>query len=274
MKVTVLVDNEASDGLSAEHGLSLWIEVADKHILFDTGQGRALEPNVYALNIELCETDMLVLSHGHYDHTGAVTHVLSASPAMRVFCNDGVVVRRYSVHPGQTPRDISMPLPAAEAILGLPPDRIQWLADPTDILTGVGVTGPIPRKQPLEDTGGPFFLNAAGTIPDLISDDVAMWIRTDNGLIIIVGCCHSGLINTVDYVQHITGQTQIAGIIGGLHLQNASPERLDSTCAALQQWRPDFVVPCHCTGREAVGFLKERLGETVMPGRAGMIWSV
>ena len=274
MKITVLVDNEAADGLTAEHGLSLWMEIADKHILFDTGQGLALELNARALGIELCKTDILVLSHGHYDHTGAVNHVLSANPGLRVFCNDGVVARRYSIHPGQAPRDISMPLSAAEAILGLPPDRVQRLAEPTDILPGVGVTGPIPRKHHLEDTGGPFFLDTAGTIPDPISDDVAMWIRTDKGLIIVVGCCHSGLINTADHIQRITGETKINGIIGGLHLQSASPGRLDSTCAVLQQWRPRFVIPCHCTGQKAVGLLKERLGKTVMPGRAGMTWSV
>nr|HOP41746.1 MBL fold metallo-hydrolase [Geobacteraceae bacterium] len=80
INITILVDNYAGDGLSAEHGLSLWIEAADRHILFDTGQGGALAPNAEKLGIDLSSTDMLILSHGHYDHAGGVSRLSRTAP--------------------------------------------------------------------------------------------------------------------------------------------------------------------------------------------------
>lgn len=269
-RLTILVDNTANAGLAHEHGFALWVEVAGHRILFDTGQGKALVPNSSAVGIDLDRAEMLVLSHGHYDHTGAVAQVLATNPAIRVFCHPGVFDRRYSIRPAQPPHDISMPEAAREALEALPAERMRLVAGPVEILPELGVTGPIPRRHPLEDTGGPFFLDRAATQPDPIEDDIAMWIRTDNGLVVITGCCHSGLINTAEYVRSISRETTISGIIGGLHLNSASQERMDRTCKALRDWDPRSVIPCHCTGEGAVALLSERLGRMIVAGSAGM----
>jgi 7,8-dihydropterin-6-yl-methyl-4-(beta-D-ribofuranosyl)aminobenzene 5'-phosphate synthase len=270
VKASIVVDNKADGGLVQEHGFALWLEVHGHRILFDTGQGKALAPNAAAMGVDLIQTQMLVLSHGHYDHTGAVAHVLSANPDVEVFCHPGAFGIRYSVRPAQPPHDISMPKTARKALAAVSAERIRHLIGPVEILPGVGITGPIPRRHPLEDTGGPFFLDRAATQPDPIEDDVAMWIDTADGLVVITGCCHSGLINTVEHIRSVAGERTIAGIIGGLHLNNASKQRMDCTCDALREWNPRFVIPCHCTGEAAIAFLADRLGRMIASCSAGM----
>lgn len=270
MLIKILVDNKSSGGLLEEHGFSVWVEVSGQTILFDTGQGKALAPNAAMLGCDLEQVDMLVLSHGHYDHGGAVSQVLRIAPATRVFCHAGCFLPRYSIRPGEAPRTISMPQSEIEAILGLPDNRVQWVIAPLQIIPDIGISGAIPRVHPQEDTGGPFFLDPDGRHPDLIKDDMAMWILTDRGLIIITGCCHSGLINTVEHIRSVSGVERVFGVIGGLHLVNASRERLEATCSALRKWNPDFVIPCHCTGEEATAFLCDRLGSIVTSGYAGL----
>jgi 7,8-dihydropterin-6-yl-methyl-4-(beta-D-ribofuranosyl)aminobenzene 5'-phosphate synthase len=270
IRIRILVDNNVSAGLVEEHGFSALIEVSGHSILFDTGQGKALVPNTAQLSCDLRPVDTLVLSHGHYDHSGAVSQVLQVAPITRVFCHAGSLITRYSIRPGETPRTISMPIPEMKAILDLPAYQVQWLTARRLIFPDVGITGPIPRTHPWEDTGGPFYLDAEGRHPDLIVDDMAMWVNTSRGLIIILGCCHSGLVNTVEHIRSASGVERVFGVIGGLHLVNASRERLAATCSALRTWNPDFVVPCHCTGDEAMAFLRDELGSKVTQGYAGL----
>lgn len=123
--------------------------------------------------------------------------------------------------------------------------------------------------HPLEDTGGPFFLDPEGNRSDPLADDMAVWITTDRGLIILTGCCHAGLINTVEHIRSVSAVDRVFGIVGGLHLVNASEARLAATCSALRRWDPDFVVPCNCTGEQAVATLCAELGNKVLPGFAG-----
>lgn len=240
IRIKLLVDNKSSCGLLEEHGFSAWIEVSDHRILFDTGQGKALVPNAAMLGCDLNRVDMLVLSHGHYDHGGAVSQVLGIAPTTRVFCHSGSFLPRYSIRQGETPRTISMPLSNIEAILDLPTNQVHWVTAPLHIIPDVGLSGTIPRIHSREDTGGPFFLDPEGHRPDLIKDDMAMWMVTDSGLL-ITGCCHSGLINTVEHIRRFSG--------GGY----ATQERLKETYNALLEWNPDFVIPCHCTGADMPG---------------------
>lgn len=267
--IRILVDNQAPAGLVEEHGFAAWIEADGHALLFDTGQGEALAANAAMLGCDLGRIDALVLSHGHYDHGGALAQVLSLAPTARVCCHAGAFVPRYSVRPGEAPRAIAVADTDRAAILSLPPDRIQWIDAPCQLAPGVGLSGPIPRLHPLEDTGGPFFLDPAGNCADPLDDDLALWIETSRGLIVITGCCHAGLINTVEHVRAVSGVDKVYGIIGGLHLLNASGARLAATCSALRGWAPAFVIPCHCTGEEATLALRTELGAAVLPGAAG-----
>lgn len=272
LRITILVDNHAGCGLIEEHGLSLWIETEGRRIVFDTGQGGALASNAKALGVNLAQADMLVLSHGHYDHTGAVPLVLRHRDDIRVYCHPATVQPRYSIR-NEMPKPIAMPEQSKAALDHLHAHNLQWVSRPLRLSEKMGITGSIPRQTAYEDTGGPFFLDRKGTRPDPIVDDLALWIQTDQGVVVCVGCCHAGLVNTLRQVQQLAAEPRIRAVIGGFHLLNASGQRLDHTVAALESLKPAMLVPCHCTGEAATQLLCERLGSSVSPGRAGMVLS-
>lgn len=133
----------------------------------------------------------------------------------------------------------------------------------------VGVTGPIPRLASYEDTGGPFYVDPQGVRPDLLEDDLALWIQTDKGLVVCMGCAHAGLVNTLHHIRDVTEGQRIRAVIGGFHLLTAGHERMTRSVAALRLLDPDMLVPCHCTGESAVASLCDALGERVSSGLAG-----
>jgi 7,8-dihydropterin-6-yl-methyl-4-(beta-D-ribofuranosyl)aminobenzene 5'-phosphate synthase len=274
ISITIMDDNLSDCGLSTEHGLALLIQVNGHSIVFDTGQGTALMANADAMQINLALPEFLVMSHGHYDHTGGIPGLLRVNPDIKMFYHQAATVKRYSIHPGKLPRDIAMPDVVVAALDSHPGSLRRHVVNPVEICTGAWLTGEIPRITPFEDTGGPFFLDAEGKFPDQIIDDMALWIETATGLVIILGCCHSGLINTVEYIRKLSGGGRVRGIIGGMHLLHASAERLEKTCEKLQEWSPDFIIPCHCTGETAVAAMISKLAEHVKTGNAGMMLSL
>lgn len=266
--VTVLVENTAREGFAAEHGLAFWIDTPQGAILFDTGQGTALVDNAQRLNIDLGTAHFLVLSHGHYDHTGAIDQVLARNDALMAVYHPEVFRERYSVKPGNA-RPIGIAPACAAAIRALPPQRVCASAAPVELVPNVGTTGQIPRATPYEDTGGPFFLDAAGKAVDDIPDDQSLWFLTEKGLVVISGCAHAGLINTVHQARRVTGEHRVAGLIGGFHLNAASETRLEETARVLIDWNVGFVMPCHCSGGAATAFMRAALGERVLSPQAG-----
>ncbi len=271
VSVTLLVDNHGQDGLSVEHGLAMWIEADGKKVLLDSGQGSAFEKNVAALGVDLEAVDAFVLSHGHYDHTGGIPFVLRQAPNVEVYGHPGIVRPRYSINNG-TARSIQIPRAAMAAIDGIPSGRLHWLQQPGTLSGSMGLSGFIPRETDFEDAGGPFYLDSNGKRPDVVEDDMALWIRTDEGLVVCVGCCHAGLVNTLEHVRRISGQERIRAVIGGLHLINADARRMDRTIDALREYSLNMLVPCHCTGDAAVSRLQDDLGLLVSPGSAGMTY--
>jgi len=259
--VTILMDDVAAPGLAGEHGLALWIETDGLRILFDTGQSGAFVDNARALGMPLATATTLVLSHGHYDHTGGVAHALAHAPGMQVYAHPAVTQPRFSMRAGVA-KDLQMPADARLALAQHPPARLHWVRQPTMLAPTVGLTGPIPRTTTGEDVGGPFFLDAAGTQPDMIEDDLALWIATPAGVVVCCGCCHAGVINTLRYIGRLAGTTRSAGIIGGLHLLHADAPRMAATIAALRAHAPQQIIAGHCTGAPAVQALRH-----AFPGR-------
>lgn len=270
LQITVLVDNEAGEGLVSEHGLALWIETAGKRILFDTGQGGALLPNARTLGVGLDEADVVVLSHGHYDHTDGLADALALAPEARVIVHRDALVARYSIRPSDPAKAVGMSSAARAALEQRPAEKVTWSASPISVAPHVTVTGTITRATTFEDVGGPFFLDEGGGKPDPITDDQALWIDTAEGLIVCAGCCHAGLINTLNAVRNAGGKSRIRAVIGGFHLLHASEQRLERTLDALQSMSPQMLVPCHCTGHKAVRRLQEVFGDRVSDCRSGM----
>jgi len=270
LAITLLVDNAPGrPGLGVEHGLSLWIEADDRRILFDTGQSDLVVRNATALGIDLRTADTIVLSHGHYDHTGGLAAVLPLCPDAEIYGHPGILVPRYSRQPDGRMKPIGAPPEARSALRGTH-NTVHWITRLTTLDADTGITGPIPRLTAFEDTGGAFYLDAEGKEPDPIDDDLAMWFRTRLGLVVVTGCCHAGLVNTLTYVRSLTGEITLHTVLGGFHLVNATAERIDATCDHLQSACVERIVPCHCTGDRATDRFEERFGRTVMRAGVGL----
>lgn len=269
LNITILVDNRSNqDNLKSEHGLSLWIEADDRKILFDAGQSDILLQNAKTLGIDLSSADTFIISHGHYDHTGGLESILQVNPSINIYCHSGVFSPRYSRQPDGRTKPVGMQK-KAYAALHKKFDHIKWVNTPRFLNDHIGITGPIPRKSTFEDTGGAFYFDYDAKRPDLINDDMAMWFRTGQGLCIVTGCCHSGLVNTISYIQSLEPEIPVYMILGGLHLVNASGERIKNTCDFLNSLNINQIIPCHCTGDKAVEYMQNRLGKSVEPGEVG-----
>jgi 7,8-dihydropterin-6-yl-methyl-4-(beta-D-ribofuranosyl)aminobenzene 5'-phosphate synthase len=250
--ITVLCENTSGrPWVMGEWGLSLWIEVGGRRILLDTGLEHALAHNAAELGVDLSTADALVLSHGHVDHVGGVGTALAARPGLPVHLHPDSLLQRFSRFDsiGLAPEDAKGvgTAPEIRALLEQRAD-LRFVTSPTEVAPFVWVTGEIPRVEPVEGTGGSGFLDEALSQPDLIPGDMALWIETQAGLLVVLGCAHSGVINTLRHIQKAAGDTPIAGILGGTHLLVAKPERMAATIAALRELPLRMLAPCHCTG--------------------------
>jgi len=269
-EVAIIVNNVSDcPGLISEHGFSMHIKSGKMNIIFDAGQESSVfENNVRKLGIDMKAVNTVVLSHGHYDHTGGVPGVLSMCGNVDLYAHPGILSTRYSVREERI-KSNGISLDSYTAIQNLPKRYLHWSEKSTKLAEHLGLTGYVPRLTSYEDTGGPFFFDKDGELPDPISDDQALWIKTAKGVVVCAGCSHSGIINILRYIQKISGCQKIHTVIGGLHLVNASEERIEKTIAALDEFQPDLVMPCHCTGATATEIIMNHFKDRALSGVAG-----
>lgn len=268
-KLSIVVDNEAAEGFIAEHGFSVCIENGDEKIIFDCGQSEAFLHNLSHLGLTLKQITKLILSHGHYDHSGSIKDIVTDADSVLLYAHPDVLLQRFSLHDGKPSKDISIKDVQKSAIKELPQDRVFLIKEPMEITENIFTTGEIPRINRLEDTGGPFYLDDKKSRKDLILDDQSICIKTESGIVLITGCCHSGIINTLNYVHQLFDQ-RVYMIIGGLHLSAASDERVTETISMLKKCNVKRIIPCHCTGAKVIQRLQRELGSKVTPGFSGM----
>ncbi len=276
VRITVLAENTAQgEGILGEHGLAIWIEVGGRRVLFDTGQGMALRHNAEAMGLELAGADAIVLSHGHYDHVGGLECMLEEAPGASLHLHPRATEAKFS---GSGEDDVahrvSIPFVEWEEFV-TKGRRIIVSKKAHEVAPGVWATGEIPRVTDFEDTGGPFFLDEAMTRPDPLLDDQALFLPLATGLIVIFGCAHAGVVNTLLRIEELVGEKMPTRLLlGGLHLLRASPQRMDETVAALGARQPERMVFCHCTGSQAVCRLGREFPDASVNGHAGMVLEV
>ncbi len=244
-----------------EWGLSVLVEAGRQRLLFDTGGGRVLVDNARALEVDLSRLDAIVLSHGHGDHTGGLPKALELAGKVDVYLHPAGF-DPFFLRAGSGIVRSAMPMTRDE--LTARARRVIETRGPTPVGEGLMVTGAVPRLTGFEDTGvvGLAFSDEGLTRPDPVSADQALFFRVREGIVLLLGCGHSGVVNTMRYVSELLGEPRIYAVIGGTHLLRASPARLEATAQALREHGVQKVMLCHCTGIDAYAALSRAL-----PGR-------
>jgi 7,8-dihydropterin-6-yl-methyl-4-(beta-D-ribofuranosyl)aminobenzene 5'-phosphate synthase len=247
MRISVLTDNHPGSHTPAEHGLSYLIEYDGKRVLFDTGQSDMFMKNAETINISMKDIDMVILSHGHFDHGNGLMYLSGHS----LLCHPGCFVKRY--------RKSDM------TYIGLKNSKDE-LAGKFELITSnqpykvsekIFFLGEIPRMTDFESRTTSFVFEDDS--PDFVIDDSAMAIIMTGGLFVVTGCGHAGIVNTLEHAKNVTGINRLYGIIGGFHLKEINHQTKE-TIRYLKDNTLKYVLPSHCTELPALSAFYNSFG--------------
>lgn len=266
VQITVLIEDSkisTKPKLKNKHGLSFYIqaEIGDEKVtvLMDAGPSSdALLHNVDVLDVNLEDVDVVVLSHGHYDHTGGLIDALKQmKKRVPVIGHPTVFDPKLKLMPHL--RLIGAPFRSSdvESAGGVP----ILATGPVKVADGITTTGEVPRTTGFECVRGFWTVRNRSFVDDVMVDDQSLIIDIEEkGLAIVSGCAHSGIINSVQYAQKITGNSRVYAVLGGFHLWNADDTTIQATVDELEKLDLAFVGPCHCTGKKAIKKAAEVFG--------------
>jgi 7,8-dihydropterin-6-yl-methyl-4-(beta-D-ribofuranosyl)aminobenzene 5'-phosphate synthase len=270
IKLTTLSENTAGRvGLLAEWGLSVLVEVDNYKVLLDTGLDISAAYNAVILGIDLSAVDRIALSHGHRDHTGGLHHVLNAMrKKIEVIAHPDIWAAKYSRTFSKQEQYAGIPF-AREALENWGAS-FRLAKEPVWITDNIVTTGEIPMLTEYEKIDSELFVKESGELrPDPLKDDLALIIKTEMGLIVVLGCGHRGMINTLHHARKITGVEQIHMVVGGTHLIQASREQMNLTIAELKR-----LGVSHCTGLPAAAILFQEFGDNFFFNNTGRVITI
>lgn len=274
LKVRVLVENSTSIrniDLLGKHGLSLLLEAERKNgekitILMDTGPSPdVMTHNLDILKLNLNTVNLIFLSHGHYDHTSGLIEVLK-----RIGRKIPIIAHPKIFNPKYTAKFRYVGLPFTKFDVEKTGGMFLLAKNSVKIAEDIITTGEIERTTEFEDVKG--FITVEDDVfkDDLILDDQALIFNMeDKGLVVVSGCAHAGIINTVKHAQKVTGIKKVYGVLGGFHLEGTSQKRVDLTIEELAKFKPKIVGPCHCTGFKATNQIANSFKENFLPLQTG-----
>jgi 7,8-dihydropterin-6-yl-methyl-4-(beta-D-ribofuranosyl)aminobenzene 5'-phosphate synthase len=264
LKITVLSTMLADNGELGEWGFSALVEADGHRILYDTGaHTEVVLRNAESLNIDLTTVPEVVLSHNHSDHVGGfltLRHsVVGKAPGAlaRTHVGEGIFYPRSSLSPGIDENQMRFIRDDYEKTGGV----FVVHREPVQLYPGIWLTGPVPRKYPEHNwPKGTRVTTPTGIVEDYLPEDMALVCDTDNGLVVLTGCGHAGVINIIDYSRTFIRPARVHALIGGTHLFNASEETLSWTAEKLRSFGVDNLLGAHCTGLETVYRFRRDLG--------------
>ncbi|MBQ9143046.1 MAG: MBL fold metallo-hydrolase [Lachnospiraceae bacterium] len=271
LRITTLIENmpDEEGKLLAEHGLSLHIEFDGKRILFDTGQTGDFVKNADLLGINLKCLDDIIISHGHYDHSGGVTTVLpEIGRAIPFYVGEGFFVPKYKHLSDGTYRYNGNPftqqeLADCEVDLQIVTEDVTYLTEKILLFKN------FPSVSEFEKMNEKFVLSQGEAYSrDEFREEIALGLRTSKGLVLIVGCSHVGICNILQAVSERVDEP-IYAVLGGTHLMEADEERLEKTMEVFHKFGVQCVAVSHCTGEQGIAMAKETFREQFILNNTG-----
>ncbi|PKO99567.1 MAG: hypothetical protein CVU13_05695 [Bacteroidetes bacterium HGW-Bacteroidetes-8] len=266
MKIITLTDNVVTRrGLLAEHGLSIYLEVDNKRVLFDTGQSSVFHKNAIELGVDISLVDSLVISHGHYDHTGGVSTFLDVNRSSKIYAKREAFLPKY-----RGKRYIG-----TDPGLIIPEDRIVYTSDIFKISDSLFiVSGPaLSKNESTRNSEGFHSEEQSVLITDPFLDEQYLVYQSEEGLTIVTGCSHLGIINIVQQATALFSMP-VTSIIGGFHTSEMETEELKKIAVFLSGVSPLRVGVCHCTGLDAYCYFKKELTCNIFYNYCGKIINI
>lgn len=272
-KITILCENTVTaPGLLGEHGFSALVETPDGNILFDTGQGLSIVRNSLRLHKDLKKVSKLVLSHGHFDHTGGVPAFLEIKGPCPIAAHPDIFSERFRMAPtgGGDEKPLSIGIPWTRTYLSTRGAQFEWYRSFSEVAPNVYVTGEVPRKT-LFELGSPQLVvhRDSGWAPDPFLDDLSLVLKTTKGLAVILGCAHAGVVNILEHSIAQTGENRIYAVLGGTHLGLSPEPQFDPTVRALKEFDIRLLAGSHCTGQGSIARLAFEFGKKFVFGHVG-----